>query len=110
MKTKRTIWLLAVVMLLLGLHANAAMVDLTKAGESGVINGANFLQETFDTSTGTGLFEPFVRLGIGTRGVESGYNTAGTLEFNTKSGLWTHPIQLKDIPEISEGVYCIRRR
>ncbi|MHC5139556.1 MAG: PEP-CTERM sorting domain-containing protein [Planctomycetota bacterium] len=108
MKTKRTIWLLAVVMLLLGLHANAAMVDLTKAGESGVINGANFLQETFDTSTGTGLFEPFVRLGIGTRGVESGYNTAGTLEFNTKSGLWTHPIQLKDIPEISEGVYCIR--
>lgn len=108
MKTKQTIWLAVVVLLAVSLNANATIVDLTKAGESDVINGATFIQKTFDTSTGTGLFEPFVRLGIGTRGVESGYNTAGDLEFNTKSGLWTHPIQLKDIPEISEGVYCVR--
>ena len=34
---------------------------------------------------------------------ERGYNTDGTLEFDTKSGTWTHAIKVSDIPVATIG-------
>lgn len=51
-----------------------------------------------NTSSGTGLFDPFVRLqGSPT---ERGYNTDGTVQFDTKTGPWTHAILVSAIPVI----------
>jgi hypothetical protein len=72
-------------------------VDLS-AGGTQVINGATWT--TIDPhSTGTGVFDPFVR--IQGDGVESGYNTDGALEFNTKGGIWTHSLKLGDLSPIT---------
>ena len=49
-------------------------------------------------ASGTGTFESFVR--VQESPVESGYNTDGTLEFNTKSGTWTHSIKVSEIPVV----------
>jgi uncharacterized repeat protein (TIGR01451 family) len=47
-------------------------------------------------ASGTGLFDPFVRLqGSPT---EKGYNTNGAVAFDTKSGTWTHAIKVNAIP------------
>jgi hypothetical protein len=47
-------------------------------------------------SSGTGTFTPFIRLqGSPT---EAGYNTDGTLEFESKSGTWTHSMKVSGIP------------
>ena len=98
METKRIIWLAVVIMLAFGLNASAEMIDLTTAGSVGSVNGAIFSQATFDTSTGTGVFKPFVR--IQGNGIQRGYNTSGELEWETKSSIWTHPIQLSAIPVV----------
>jgi hypothetical protein len=48
-------------------------------------------------SSGTGTFNPFVRLqGSPT---EQGYNTNGTTQFDTKVGTWTHAIKVSEIPQ-----------
>ncbi len=52
-------------------------------------------------SSGSGVFEPFVRLGKD--GTEAGYNTGGTKEFDTKAGSWTHPVKISDIPVVQLG-------
>jgi len=60
----------------------------------GTVNGAIFLSPPTEVS-GTGLIDSFVRMqGNGT---ESGYNTDGDLEFDTKAGLWTHSLQLSAV-------------
>ena len=47
-------------------------------------------------SSGTGIFDPFVRLqGSPT---EKGYNTDGAVAFDTKAGSWTHAIKVNAIP------------
>jgi uncharacterized repeat protein (TIGR01451 family) len=47
-------------------------------------------------ASGTGLFDPFVRLqGSPT---EKGYNTGGAVAFDTKSGTWTKAIKVNAIP------------
>jgi uncharacterized repeat protein (TIGR01451 family) len=52
-------------------------------------------------SSGTGIFDPFVRLqGSPT---EKGYNTDGTIEFDTKAGIWTHAILVSAIPTVTIG-------
>jgi len=51
--------------------------------------------ETFGSS-GTGTFNPFVRLQATPQ--EAGYNTDGTTEFDTKVGTWTHAIKISEIP------------
>jgi uncharacterized repeat protein (TIGR01451 family) len=49
-------------------------------------------------SSGTGIFQPFVRLqGSPT---EAGYNTDGTVQFDTKVGTWTHSIKANAIPVV----------
>jgi uncharacterized repeat protein (TIGR01451 family) len=47
-------------------------------------------------ASGTGLFDPFVRLQGGP--VEKGYNTDGAVAFDTKAGTWTHAIKVNAIP------------
>jgi uncharacterized repeat protein (TIGR01451 family) len=49
-------------------------------------------------ASGTGLFDPFVRLQADT--TERGYNTDGTTEFDTKTGTWTHAIKVSAIPVV----------
>jgi hypothetical protein len=53
------------------------------------------------SSSGTGTFDPFVRLqGSPT---ENGYNTDGAVAFDTKSGKWTHAIKVGAIPIVTVG-------
>jgi len=47
-------------------------------------------------ASGTGLFDPFVRLQGGP--TEKGYNTNGAVQFDTKAGTWTHAIKVSAIP------------
>jgi len=94
--------------LLLGLAlasttATAGMTDLTYSGASGIINGAIFEQVSVQP-TGTGVFEPFVRLQA--NGSESGYNTDGQVEFDTKGpggSNWCHSLLVSDLPIVTRG-------
>ena len=101
-------FLLIVSILAIGLFAihkdvYAVTLDLSAVPSEGVINGAIF-SRTDISGQGTGSFDPFVRLqrnGQGNSGVESGYNTDGTEEFDTKGGKWTHSILVNDIPLVN---------
>lgn len=88
--------------LLSAIPAYGTLLDLTVEYE-GTINGAIFQRFSPETSTGTGQVEPFVR--IQGKGVEEGYNTEGTTEFDTKSSLWTNSLLLSDVAVVTvEGV------
>ncbi len=79
------------------------MTDLTHSGASGTINGAIFEQVSVQP-TGTGVFEPFVRLQG--NGSERGYNTDGQVEFNTKGpggSNWCHSLLVSDLPIVTRG-------
>lgn len=53
-------------------------------------------------SSGTGVFEPFVRLQAS--GSEQGYNTDnGSLQFDETPGTWTHSMLVSDIPVVTVG-------
>jgi hypothetical protein len=81
----------------------APTTDLTGGGTV-TINGA--IWSTIDPhSTGTGTFDPFVRIQTGGVGVESGYNTDGSREFDTKGGVWTHSLMLSDLQADAAGYY-----
>jgi len=115
MKTKRTSCLAVLVVLAVVSNVNAGLVDLTVTGASSTVNGATFIQSDMDRSTGTGIFDPFVRIQLNGKeetsgpGIERGYNTDGVTEFETKDSTnnWTHSIQLKDVPVI-DGKYEFR--
>jgi hypothetical protein len=94
---------------------HAITVDLTTQGASGSIFQAYFLQFDPAGAQGTGNFDPFLR--VQADGTESGYNTdAKKVEFDTKTGKWTHIIDLQsidnnvpivngaDIPGLTPGV------
>jgi hypothetical protein len=81
----------------------ADLVDLS-VNVSGTATAATGQLTTFERfnvpPTGTGVFNPFVR--IQSKGTEKGYNTDGTLEFDTKQGKTagknlTHSIKLGDL-------------
>jgi hypothetical protein len=84
-------------------QAGAVPLDLTGGTTSGFINSALFIR-TDDQSTGTGVIEPFVRLGgQGSGTIVQGYNAdsqSGTVPVmpDVKAGAWTHDIQLSAIP------------
>ncbi len=86
--------------------AFSGMTDLTIVGSFETINGADFRQFDPDSSTGTGLIDSFVR--VQAKGTESGYNTDGDLEFDTKAGNFTHSLALQDIPEVDFGGFLFR--
>lgn len=90
----------AFVCLLFAASAHAAVVDLTTEGSWGIINDAIFYQFN-EIPTGTGRVNSFLR--IQGFGEQSGYNTDGTLEFETKPGAFTHSIQISDLPVATIG-------
>lgn len=55
-------------------NADAAILDLTVAGNFGFLNGG-FFQQVPDQSTGTGVIDPFVRIGAANQNIVEGYNT-----------------------------------
>lgn len=75
-------------------------IDLTTKGSSGVINGALF-QQFSPQPTGTGVIDSFVR--IQNTGTEQGYNTNGTLQYNTMGGAFTHAIQVGNASLVNIG-------
>ena len=80
----------------------ANLLDLTVEFE-GTINGAIFQRFDPETSTGTGVIEPFLR--IQGKGIEEGYNTDTTIAFETKEGPWTRSLSLSDVPLVTiDGV------
>lgn len=69
-------------------------------------DGTVFLADPNPTSnsTGTGVFQPFVRVqrstGGGSGGLENGFNTDAknpNVNFNTKEGIWTHSVLFGDL-------------
>ena len=79
---------------------HADTLDLTFEGASGTINGARFYQFN-EIPTGTGNIDSFLR--IKGFGIQQGYNTDGALEFDTMPGLFTHSIQISDMPIVTIG-------
>jgi hypothetical protein len=79
--------------------AHAAMIDLTYEGASGTANGGQFYQFN-EIPTGTGVINSFLR--ISGFGVQHGYNTDGTVEFDTMAS-HTHSIQMSDLPIANIG-------
>jgi hypothetical protein len=74
---------------------NHSQVDQTTA-QGAFVSYFGDSDTTFGSS-GTGIFDPFVRLQGSP--AEQGYNTNGTTEFNTKVGIWTHAILVSHIPQ-----------
>ena len=63
-----------------------------------------YIGSSSDTSSsGTGTFEPFVRLQAS--GLQSGFNTDAAVSLDTKAGTWTHSIEVAEIPVVDcDGV------
>jgi len=89
--------------LALGCQASFAtiVVDLTTASSTGWANGAYFVELDPTGPTGTGVFDPFLRLQA--NGSETGLNTDGAVEFDTKSGIWTHSVVVGTLPAATIG-------
>jgi hypothetical protein len=89
---------------LAGSVTHATDVDLTTAGTSGTINGADFVQ-TSPRPSGTGVIKSFVRLQA--NGSERGFNTDhsplnGELN-DIKAGTWTHAVHVSDLTPIDHN-------
>ena len=90
----------------LGLVSDTGTVDVTvpdKNHSSGLKSlgtaSVEYIGSSADNqSSGTGIFDPFVRLQGGP--VEKGYNTNGAVAFDTKAGTWTHAIKVNAIPVV----------
>ena len=77
-------------------QAGASMLDLTTAGSFGTINGATFYQSSQNVASGTGVFDPFLR--IQANGTEAGYNSnASHPDLDAKGGIWTHALSLSSV-------------
>jgi uncharacterized repeat protein (TIGR01451 family) len=84
-------------------NANVSVEVTDKDHSSGLVSLGSASVEYIGSSasnqaSGTGLFDPFVRLqGSPT---EKGYNTDGPVQFDTKTGTWTHAIKASAIPVV----------
>jgi len=85
-------------LLLTGAAAQATIVDLTTTGSSGFI-GQSFFQQIDPQTTGTGVIDPFLR--VQANGMEQGYNSSGTPQWDAKTGPWTHNIKMTDLDLVS---------
>src|SRR5262249_2011481 len=73
-------------------------LDLTTDGSFGLINDVVFQTDPVQAA-GTGTFNSFVQ--VQHNGVEQGYNTDGTKQFDTKSSaVFNHSILLSQIPAV----------
>lgn len=100
--SRRTMaWAIAVLVYLSPAIARAdSVIDLTAAATLAVnYQGAIFAQTSLQP-TGTGVFDPFVR--IQGKGTEAGYNTdARPVEFQTKDeNHWTHSLPLNSLSTV----------
>jgi hypothetical protein len=82
-------------------NADALALDLTSPGSSGTINGTIFYTPLIDTS---GPIDAFLQIQAGHAASEAGYNTDGTLEFETKSA---HSLQLSAIQTNIVDIYGV---
>ncbi|UCF42894.1 MAG: PEP-CTERM sorting domain-containing protein [Planctomycetota bacterium] len=96
---RSTLYVFLLGMVIVQQSARAAVIDLTYEGASGSANGALFYQFN-EIPTGTGVIDSFLR--IQGFGVQQGYNTDGTVEFETMSS-FTHSIQISDVPTVDIG-------
>ncbi len=85
----------------IGPALGATTYNLTSADALEEINGAVFMPFNPEKATGTGNFEPFLR--VQNNGTESGYNTDGEREFDTKGSPWTHSLLVSAIPSVQFG-------
>jgi hypothetical protein len=109
-----TVFVAAIAVLLGASTASADVFQTIKKEDAGTIytlpDGTIFYGiDPSDPSTGTGVFQPFVRgqrLGSGPNNLPEGeqvyYNTDGAIEFDTKQGQtggtnWTHSVEFADI-------------
>jgi hypothetical protein len=97
--------LVAAALLLAPSSAIATAIIIDGIGDAGVIDGVHFIGTPPPDSSGTGVFESFVRIQHGGSDpqFEAGYNTDGAHELQTKPGPWTRSIHLGDIPTIAFG-------
>lgn len=78
--------------------ATPVELDLTSKGSFGYINGAKYLQGTI-YPTGTGYYEPFLRLQQNV--TEEGFNTSADGVLDNKAGIWTKDLIAAIIPTIT---------
>jgi uncharacterized repeat protein (TIGR01451 family) len=91
---------------LAALVTDSGTYDLTvpnKNTSTGLVDIGNGAVEYIGSSaqnqaSGTGLFDPFVRLQGGP--TEQGFNTDAAVTFDAKSGTWTHAIKVNAIPVV----------
>jgi hypothetical protein len=97
--------LVAAALLLAPSSSLATAIIIDDVDDGGEIGGVFFTGIAPPDSSGTGRFDSFVRIQHGGSDpqFEAGYNTDGAVELETKSGPWTHSIQLGDIPTIAFG-------
>jgi PEP-CTERM motif len=103
MKAKVSCVALALALVIANRAAMATTIDLTVApAPDGTVNGATF-QQNVTQPTGTGVYDPFVR--IQANGTEQGWNTDGAAPLDAKAGIWTHAIQLSSlVPVTIDGI------
>ncbi|HWP64252.1 MAG TPA: hypothetical protein VNO86_12365 [Candidatus Binatia bacterium] len=94
--------------LVLPVAGSGSPIDLTSAGAPATVNGAVVQQSNFSGSTGTGVFESFVRFQA--NGTEQGYNTSGRpLEFDeNSSSQFTRDLPLNAVPMVTVGGVAYR--
>ena len=101
----------------LGTAASAATISILDIGDSGTApDGTLFVADPNPTSpsTGTGVFEPFVRLGGGNSlsqgdGLQVAFNTDAkdpAINFDTKGGLWTRSVLFSELTPVN-GYYVL---
>jgi hypothetical protein len=97
-----SLWLVCIALVVgatgVPLYADVTTYDLTSEGSVALINGAIFTPYDVGSATGTGVFEPFLR--IQGDGIESGYNTDGDIQFETKPSPWTHSLLASEVPPV----------
>jgi hypothetical protein len=95
--------------LAMSLSAYAAPVDLTTAGDSGVIGGATYTQVDAQP-TGTGFIDSFVEIGGANKSVVQAYNTTvnGTFD-NGSSPTFNHEITVGTIGFIETDAGLVMR-
>lgn len=81
----------------------ATILDVSTNGTSASIGGMLFYTAGI-APTGTGNINSFLRVQAnGNAPIESGFNTDGTLQFDSKSGNFTRSLKLSDVPIVTIG-------
>ena len=104
---KHRLFIVIVVGFLFPAIGQATTVHLTTAGSSGTINGSWFYEAGI-VPTGTGIFDPFVRIERASADQVQGYNTDGRIDpggiapfQDKKDTQYTHSLLLADVPVVT---------